>query len=462
MKTLLRIVFILTVLSASVGCIEDGIDTSPSAQPEFSVDTLKLGVVFTDEPTPTSRFMVYNRHDKIINISNIALRGGDVSFRINVDGFSGTSFQNVEIRPKDSIFVFVEATLRPNGLPELTDFNDVIDFTTNGVTRSVVLNASGQDVKRIHGLVIDSDTGFDAVYPYQIYDSLVVASGATLTIAEGAVLHFHDKAFMRVEGTLVTEGTPQRPVNMAGDRTGNVVGDISFDLMASQWKGLTFAPESRGNRLSHTIVRNTVAGVTADSLSQVSMLNCRLRNSAGYSLTGRYADIRLTGCEVAEAAEGVMALIGGKAEISNCTFANYYLFAGLGGASVQLYHYDGESDDGSGMPLLEVSFGNCIFYGNGTDLSPGDLEGSNVTIHRCLLKSNGSDDANFIDCLWGEDPLYYTVRNDYYFDYRLQPGSPAIGAGYSALVHEEGSRDFYGVDRGPNPNLGAYQAAKEE
>ena len=224
--------------------------------------------------------------------------------------------------------MFVEATLRPSELPELTDFNDVIDFTTSGVTRSVVLNASGQDVKRIHGLVIDSDTGFDAVYPYQIYDSLVVASGATLTIAEGAVLHFHDKAFMRVEGTLVTEGTPQRPVNMAGDRTGNVVGDISFDLMASQWKGLTFAPESRGNRLSHTIVRNTVAGVTADSLSQVSMLNCRLRNSAGYSLTGRYADIRLTGCEVAEAAEGVMALIGGKAEISNCTFANYYLLPG--------------------------------------------------------------------------------------------------------------------------------------
>ncbi|MDE5666060.1 MAG: right-handed parallel beta-helix repeat-containing protein [Duncaniella sp.] len=462
MKTLLRIVFIFIVLSASVSCIEDGIDTSPSAQPEFSVDTLKLGVVFTGEPTPTSRFMVYNRHDKIISISNIALRGGDGAFRINVDGFSGTSFQNVEIRPKDSIFVFVEATLRPNGLPELTDFNDVIDFTTNGVTRSVVLNASGQDVERLHGLVIDSDSRFDATYPYQIYDSLVVAPGATLTIAEGAVLHFHDKAFMRVEGTLVTEGTPQRPVNMAGDRTGNVVGDISFDLMASQWKGLTFAPESRGNRLSHTIVRNTVAGVLADSLSQVSMLNCRLRNSAGYSLVSRYADISLTGCEVAEAAEGVMALMGGKAQISNCTFANYYLFSGLGGASVQLYHYDSESDNGSGMPLLEASFGNCIFYGNGTDLSPGDLSGSAVTIHRCLLKSKGKDDDNFIDCLWGEDPLYYTVRNDYYFDYRLQPESPAIGAGYTALIPEEGCLDFYGVDRGPNPNLGAYQAAKEE
>lgn len=462
MKTLLRIIFSLVILSAAVGCIEDGIDTSPSAQPEFSVDTLRLGVVFTGQPTPTSRFMVYNRHDKIISISNIALRDGDGTFRINVDGFTGTSFQNVEIRPNDSIYVFVEATLRPNGAPALTDFNDVIDFTTNGVTRSVVLNASGQDVERLRGQVITADTRFDATYPYQVFDSLVVAPGATLTVAEGATLHFHDKAFMRVEGTLVTEGTPQRPVNMAGDRTGNVVADISFDLMASQWDGLTFAPGSRGNRLSHTIVRNTVAGVLADSLSQVAMLNCRLRNSAGYSLVGRYADIRLTGCEVAEAAEGVMALIGGKAEISNCTFANYYLFAGLGGASVQLYHYDTESDNGSGMPLLEASFGNCIFYGNGTDLTPGDLTGSAVTIHRCLLKSNGKDDANFIDCLWGEDPLYYTVRNDYYFDYRLQPESPAIGAGYSALVPEEGRLDFYGVDRGPNPNLGAYQAAKDE
>lgn len=462
MKTLLRIFFTLTVLSAFSACIEDGIDTSPSAQPEFSVDTLKMGVVFTGQATPTSRFMVYNRHGKIINISNISLRGGDGTFRINVDGFAGTEFQNVEIRPNDSIYVFVEATLRPNGAPALTDFNDILDFTTNGVTRSVVLNASGQDVERLRGLVVDADMRLEAGYPYQIFDSLVVAKGATLTVGEGVMMHFHDKAFMRVEGSLVTEGTPQNPVNMSGDRTGNVVSDISFDLMASQWEGVRFAPESRGNRLSHTVIRNTVAGVTADSLSQVDMLNCRLRNSAGYSLAGRYADLTLTGCEIAEAAEGVMALIGGKATVSNCTFANYYLFSALRGEAVQLYHLNYGDDDGSGMPFMEAEFNNCIFYGNGTDFSPGDLSGSMVTVRRSLLKSNGSDDSNFINCIWGEDPLYYTVRSDYYFDYRLQPESPAIGTGDPALVPTYGSKDFYGTDRGSTPNLGAYQTAKDE
>lgn len=85
-----------------------------------------------------------------------------------------------------------------------------------------------------------------------------------------------------------------------------------------------------------------------------------------------------------------------------------------------------------------------------------------VTVRRSLLKSNGSDDSNFINCIWGEDPLYYTVRSDYYFDYRLQPESPAIGTADPALIPEAGRKDFYGTDRGSNPNLGAYQTAKEE
>ena len=46
----------LAVVCAAAGavmgsCIEDGISTSPSDQPEFSVDTLAIGDVFTDENT---------------------------------------------------------------------------------------------------------------------------------------------------------------------------------------------------------------------------------------------------------------------------------------------------------------------------------------------------------------------------------------------------------------------------
>lgn len=215
--------------------------------------------------------------------------------------------------------------------------------------------------------------------------------------------------------------------------------------------GAHLRPGSRGSRLSHTEIRNTVAGVTADSLSQVAMLNCRLRNSAGYVMRSIQSEIELTGCELAEAADGVLYLRGGKAQVSNCTFANYYLFVVPRGAAIQLDHFNADTDNKSGMPLLEASIVNSIIYGLGSDLSDGDLTGSAVTLRRCLLKSNGSDDDNFIDCLWEADPLYNTVRNDYYFDYRLQEGSPAIGAALPELIPADGALDIYGTPASPPP-----------
>ena len=85
-----------------------------------------------------------------------------------------------------------------------------------------------------------------------------------------------------------------------------------------------------------------------------------------------------------------------------------------------------------------------------------------MSLRRCLLKSNGSDDENFIDCIWDADPLYYTVREDYLFDYRLQPESPAVASADPLLTLPEASRDAYGAPRLPNPNIGAYQAVKED
>lgn len=459
MKTQYLLISILAALMAALfsACIEDGVTTSPSAQPDFSTDTLKMGTFFTGQPTPTFRFTVRNHNDKIINISRIALREGR-SFRVNVDGLTGSSFSNVEIRPNDSIYVFVEATPAVNGATAPVRVTDHLDFTTNGVERSVVLTIDGQDVERRTGTVITSDTRWDSPVPYQIFDSLTVARGATLTLAPGTTLCFHDKAAFFVEGTLISEGTPEKPVNMTGDRTDNVVGDISFDLMASQWVGLLFRPESRGNRLSHTVVRNTVSGVLADSLSQVSFLNCRLRNSAGYALAAYHADVEATGCEIADAASGALLLHGGKAGLSQCTFANYYLFAALRGATVQLSHADDDTDDGSGLPRLSARFTNSIVYGLGTDLSMGDLDNTDVTFDHCLLKSAGDDDSHFISILWDQDPLYHTVREDYIFDYRLQPGSPAAEAGAPALMPAAAARDFYGVERlASAPSLGAYQ-----
>ncbi len=183
------IVLTLAVSAALSSCIEDGMTTSASDQPAFSTDTVRLGTLFTLDASPTQRFVVYNRHDKGLNISRIAFADDPSgNFRLNVDGMSGREFSNVEIRANDSIFIFVEATLPENGRNQAVDLISHIEFRTNGVSSQLPVKATGRDVTRLKGDTrYSSDFTMDAAKPYQVFDSIVVEAGATLTIPAGKI-----------------------------------------------------------------------------------------------------------------------------------------------------------------------------------------------------------------------------------------------------------------------------------
>lgn len=458
---------LLYIIAASVmlqSCIEDGFSSSASDQPEFSVDTLQMGQIFTENPSTTHRFVVYNRADKGIAISKISLSGANAPlFRLNVDGFSGREFDNVEIRANDSIFVFVEATLPANGRNVPVEVTAGLDFLTNGVTRTVTLSAQGRDVERLRAVTVTHAMTLTADKPWQVFDSLVVAPGAVLDIRPGAELLFHDGASLIVRGTLRSVGEPGHEITMAGDRTGNVVTDISFDVMSRQWQGVFFTSTSHDNVLTHTCVRNTWQGVTINGTDvpaadrpDLTMVNSRLRNAAYCTLEALHADVRAYGCEFAEAGQSAVHIQGGSATLQQCTLSNYYLFAAISGPLLSMAHFNEASADETGLPFAHIEVANSILYGLGDDLPRVKLDGTDITLRRCMLKSEGSDDANFIDCLWKSDPLFYTEREEYLFDYRLKEGSPAIGAGYASLNAPECATDAYGNARGNEPDLGAY------
>ena len=453
---------LVAMLSA---CIEDGITSSPADQPEFSTDTLRMGSVFTDVDNPTFSFMVYNRHDKIVNISSIRMRSDASVFRLNVDGLSGSQFNNIEIRPNDSIYVFVSTNLPPNGNFTPLEVLDAVEFVTNGVKKEVVISAEGTDVERLHATVIDSDTRWEADRPRQVFDSLVVAPGVTLSIASGAKIYFHDGASMTVHGSLVTEGQPGQPVEFMGDRTGNVVTDISFDIMSRQWDGIYFSSSSRNSRMAYTEVRNTWNGLTVDSTGIYSepvltLANCRLRNAAANVLAVSHSCVEAYDSEFAEAGMGPVDLNGGSYRFIGCTFSNYYLFSAITGPLLRRRHINDDTDTGSLAPHMQAEIVNCILYGSGSDVIPGDLTGSAVTIRRSLLRSDGADDDNFIDCIWNSDPLFYTVRAEYLFDYRLHSDSPAIGMALPGYSTSAGAVDFYGAPR-TSATLGAYEPRED-
>lgn len=442
-------------------CIEDSFSTSPSDQPTFSTDTLKLGEVFTAQGTPTHRFIVHNRHDKMMNISYIGFRDdAEGHFRLNVDGISGREFNNVEIRANDSIFVFVETTLPENGSDELIDVKRHIDFVTNGITSTVVVTAQGQDAIRYSDLTLTENTTFTYGRPYLITGKLVVPEGITLTLAEGARLRMHDKAEIVVDGTLRANGTPEKPVQITGDRDGYVAAQIPYELMSGQWGGIYFAPTSRDNVIINASIRNSSYGLYLDSIAPgtspaLTMVNSQVRNTTSRVLTAYHSDVKLIGCELTEASDGILLLIGGKHIVNHCTIANYYLFTALGAPSIEFSHIDAETDDASGLPFCSAEFTNSIIYGNGTLLSHGDLSGMDVYFRRCLIGVNGTDDDNFIDVIWDEDPMFYTVRQEYLFDYRLKPESPAIGAAFDTYDIYGLTNDRYGAAITSPSDLGA-------
>lgn len=470
MKQLRYIIYaILTGLTLlSTACIEDDFTTSSNDVLEFSCDTLAFDTVFTELGTPTRKFTVYNRHKKMINISSIKLEGTSGGrFFLNVDGVSGEEFSNVEIRGEDSIFVFVEAYVDYNNKNNPIEIIDKVQFLTNGVTQKVFVSAWGQDVVRKYGEVVTSDMRLTADKPYVIFDSLIVDNGAKLLIEPGTTICFHDKAFIKVRGTISAEGTQELPIVLRGDRTDNVVGDIDFDIMSGQWGGVILTPESFDNEMQYVLMRGSSYGVYIDSCGvldkkKLHLFNSVLHNSANSVLTSVHSWVEAEGTEFSDAGRNVVALTGGKLRFVNCTFANYYLFSAINGAILGL-EYVLPGDEQPKIPLMNAEFNNCVIYGLSSDINIGDLSRSNVYLRNCLLKSSGSDDENFINCVWEGDPMFFTIREDYIFDYRLKNESMAIEKGDANLCPQSAAVDRYGINRFERGNIdiGAYVWVKQ-
>ncbi len=455
-------VIVLAMAAALSSCIEDGFTTSSSDVLAFKKDTVAFDTVITLQGTATKQMVVYNRSSKQINISSIKVAGlaSKGHFHLNVDGIRGDSFQNVEIRGNDSIYIFIEAYLDEMERNEPTLIEDRLEFVTNGVTQNVTLTAWGQDVVRIMGDTISRNTRFTADKPYLIYDTMYVSPNITLTLDAGTTLLFHDKAAMRCAGRMLANGTVDAPVTFRGDRLDRIVGSTSFDVMSGQWGGIIFTPPTMGNVLKHVIMKGSSIGMHCSANGDTTncalkLINCVLTNSASTCLATAICYVQLLGTEISDAAEEVAYFAGGKVLASQCTFANNYLFAVPSLPIVNVF--DVEYENGT-KGKIKADFNNCILYGLSSEINEGDLNDFNVYLRYCLLKSSGTDDAHFINCIWEGDPLFLTDRDEQLFDYRLDNESGAIGKGNASLCPEEARYDRYGNDRFARGavDLGAY------
>ncbi|MEJ7560389.1 MAG: hypothetical protein WKF66_18925 [Pedobacter sp.] len=421
----LMVSFLAVCILAFSACRKnDEITTSRDVRLSFSSDTVLFDTVFTAIGSVNRRIKVFNAHQKAVNISNIRLGGGKNSFfSLIINGVPANEKSNIEIGGKDSISIYVKATINPSNVNQPFIVEDSVMFNTNGNAQSIALIAYGQNAIFINEETITSNTTWEGSLPYIVNKSVTVAAGTTLNISGGTKVYFHGGSVMNVKGTLRVNGTEYDPATFSSDRLENY-----YENEAGQWLGIRFFASSVNNKIEHATIKNAVIGVTADSLASDGSTKLLLVNSVIKNMT-------------------VASFVGYGTSLSgfNNLFYNsgQFLIYGVGGGQYNLKHntfagYNNEFSrrtpaiyfsDYSHLSYsdLTIELVNNIIWG----VLPEELQiekktsalvTTNITHNLIKTSLQTYSNLNFL----GTDPKFVDPITG---NFRLQPGSPAIKKG---------------------------------
>ncbi len=488
MKSHLTSGIIILLLLLSFSCRKDFSTIPSTGNLSFSRDTVFLDTVFTNISSSTYVLKVYNRSSDDIHIPSINLGRVNSFYRLNVDGVPGSSFENVALRGKDSLYIFIETTIDHSRATSPL-YTDSIVFDSGDKLQDVKLVTLVQDAEFIYTNETSTDSiipyfledkrkravrylapeelNFTNEKPYVIYGYCGVPEGSTLTIDAGAKLYFHNKSalFIDKNATLNINGTLEEKVFIEGDRL-----EPEFSETPGQWDAIWLHEESNQHSINHVSIRNGTVGIFCDSLTTTSpkltLKNTEIYNSSEYALLANESEIIAENIVLGNSRIASLALTnGGTYDFNHTTFANYWSQSVRRNSTVYLSNTEGFLSDLETPKHLSATFANSIVDGSSSQelsLEKNETDTFDYFFQNCMFKFTGDS----------EDPLYdftdtnlYTnpvlnVELDYrdngLNDFQIGEDSEVINLGAISSAQKT-PLDISEVDRTTAPDLGAYQ-----
>jgi hypothetical protein len=478
-KTINLLFWGFTLLCILGACSDnDSFTTSSSNLLTFSTDTVKLDTVFSNVPSATRSFWVYNNSGDGLKLKRVRLsKGGSTGYRVNVDGVylaeaANYAATDLEVRNKDSIRVFVELTSPTNGVegPQLLE-DKLVFMLESGVEQQVDLQAYSWDATLLRNVHITRDSTLaTGTRPYVIYGGVTVDEGATLRLGAGSTFYFHNDAGMNVYGTLQSQGTADSPVTLRGDRIDRMFDYLPYDYVPGQWQGIHFYGASYDNELLYTDIHSGYNGVIADS-SDVTRLkltveNSTIHNCQGYGLYAVNSRVAVRNTQITNTLNDCVRFDGGDITANNCTWAQFYAFDSNRGAAL---HFTAR------QPLVNFTVLNSLITGYADDVMMGepgnDATVFNYAFDHCIIRTpkiTTADSTHFTAVIYenvkdtvssGEKHFVRIDPEMLRYDFHLREGSSAIGKADSSTSLPT---DHDGMKRDDNPDLGAYEYRKQE
>lgn len=475
--------YVVLALSVVVfGACDDGdsFSVSPANVLTFSADTIRFDTVFSTVPTSTRSFWVYNKSGDGLRMTDVRLEQGNQSgYRVNVDGAylspeQGYRVNDIEIRDKDSIRVFVELTSTSNFSDTPKELNDNLVFNLeSGRQQKIVLNAWSWDALVIRNCEVSSDSVLSSNKPIVIYGKLKVNEGATLTIAPGTTIYFHGDAGIDVEGRLVCKGTPEANITFRGDRLDKMFDYLPYDRVSGQWQGIHILEKSYDNELEYTDLHSAFDGIVVDSSdvsrNSLTITNSTLHNNQGYGLRVVNSKVKIVNCQITNTLEHCLAVDGGDVDVNNSTIAQFYPFDSSRQSAIFFSGYN--------RSLHNMTCQNSLITGYSDDEMIGERPSDdsenefNYHFNNCIIRTPKVDtdiEDHFVGVVYEdvEDTTHYGRKHfvnidgdKQMYDFRLRGESGAIDV---ANPDTSSPIDRDGNNRDTKPDVGAYEFMKKE
>lgn len=420
----------ITALIALSACRKDELFTDEPVQLDFSRDTVLFDTVFTTLTTSVTKYITArNTGENAVRV-DIELEGGTPSpYRINVDGSSGTSFQDVEILGGDSIYLFVEVLPGAGGVNTPFIIEDHILFNTNGAEQSVLLLGWGQDahfypnpdrpIQHVQGFPPFSYIagGFDPMgnqicgeviewfddKPYVIYSYGVVDSCNALVIHEGVRVHFHGGGGLWVyrHGRIEAQGTVDDRITFQGDRL-----EPLYDDLPGQWDRIWINEGAdTANRFINVEIKNALIGIQCEPVPweptlptsgrKLVLNNVSIRNCSAAGILSRNYAITSNNLLVGDCGQyGVALTGGGRYYFNHSTIGNYWAWdVRQTPAFVMTNRFEDPTGAVQVRAIESGEFLNGIIYGSNTNEFELDLDAgqpTDFTFHHWLFRTDQS------------------------------------------------------------------------
>ncbi len=491
--------FILAVIILSFCSCRSDFDTVGSTGDlSFSKDTVYLDTVFTNLSSSTYSLKVYNHSKNDINIPLIKFNKGlDSKYRMSIDGTQGNQgklFENITLLAKDSLYIFIETTVKSdNTTPSEFLYTDQIEFDSGSNLQKVELVTLVKDAillypnkntdgtietipigdEKVNGFYLDkndpihgNELHFTKKKAYVIYGYAAVPEGETVTFDAGSRVYFHansglivsKNASIKVNGTTSTTEKLENEVVFSSDRE-----QPDFSYIPGQWGTVWLQNGSTNNVIQNLTLKNATVGllVEGNNGTTTAIKNTQIYNCTHYGIQAKNALIEGENIVINYTGQASLACTyGGNYKFTHCTFNNNW--SSPEQQAVYISNYSAETTPET-KDLTAATLNNCIIYGSYSNEMILDKKSEavfNYQFNSCLIKSNKTNDPLY---QFDTDPLHYNgiiINKDPKFfnpninNFSIDNNSSAFAKGNSAYLIPI---DILGTTRTLPPDLGAYQ-----